>query len=1173
MESALGSIQYSENAHSDFAFPEEGGAGYCFRIEIAFQGENVNLDKMKTALRGVFVFGAALGLACALSTNAGAQSSTTGAIAGTVTDPTGAAVAGAAVVVLDTDTAIPHDTATSSDGFYSAIYLQPGHYSVTITKDGFAVFTQKGLLVQVGSRLAVDASLPLVATQASITVTGATPLLETEKTAVSQTVTESLTNGLPINGRRWEDFVLLTPAVSADGGSGLSSFRGISGLYNGNTVDGANNTQAFFSEARGRAIIVSYVYSIDSIQEFQVNNSNYSAEYGQAAGGVVNAVTKSGTNELHGDLFYNLRYPSLNALDPVAKASFASNHQTPTQTTHQQQQYGGSIGTPIIKDKLFFFGTFDGFRKVNPILYTTTAPSISTLVCPVQVTSAQCSAAETFITTDLLGAFQRNLKQNIGLGKLDYQFSPANHLSAVVNIQDWDEPDGYNTSPTVSNAGNTVNGFGATHERFVIGNWTSTFGGDKVNDVRFQWGKDYEYDLANASGPFASLSSITTYGETSALPRPAFPDEHRYQMSDDFTFQKGAHSIKIGADVNLIHEVLINLFQGDGNYSYSAPALPASVGAGCLSSTVQKTFCGWVADVFQANLGDTFSGTTGNSDLTGTTCVPTSPVPAVPTAATCYSLTGKHYSTFTQVEDPITHNGADDFYNNDYGAYVEDTWKVHSNLTLNLGLRWDLQHVPQPQHPNNLTNDPNATPLQALDTSTINIDKGEFAPRIGLAWAFDKNTVLRMGYGIFFAKTSNSTYYALRVENGIYQQTFSGCTPTNGLVLDAACAPIFPDVYFTPPGPTLAAPFSGAVTPIAICTTTAAPGANPSCPSLAGMDVPSLSQAIHGMEPNFVNPRADEGELSLEHVLPGNISVSATYLVTRGLHLPSSYDANIAPSTTTKTYSVQSASGGPPTSYTVPFYTTRLNPTTGIILNQYSAVDSWYNGLVLTIRKPISHSLELLANYTYSKALDDGEVSGTNGTFFGTDGVSDPYNLKEDYSYSDLDQRHKFVGTLVWTPNYYHGESMVARQVVNGWVLGAIVTALTGEPYSAMIGTSSFGNGGVDGGLSGAVVSTNASATGGRATWLARNSYRYPTWTNIDLRVERDFAIRERYRLAFRAEAFNLFNSTLVQGVNTEAFTYASGSLVPFSAFQTPSTTTSVLSGARQLQLGFRFEF
>jgi carboxypeptidase family protein len=1138
----------------------------------------VNLDRIKAALKGVSVFGAALVLACAVAANAGAQSSSTGAIAGTVTDPSAAAVPGAAVVVLDIDTGIPHNTATNDEGYYAVTYLQPGDYTVTITKDGFAVFTRKDLVVSVGGRLTVDASLPLVATQASITVTGATPLLETEKTAMSQTVTAGLTNGLPINGRRWEDFVLLTPAVTADGGSGLSSFRGISGLYNGNTVDGANNTQAFFSEARGRAIIVSYVYSIDSIEEFQVNNSNYSAEYGQAAGGVVNAVTKSGSNDLHGDLFYNLRYPSLNALDPVAKASFLSNHQTPTQTTHQQQQFGGSVGLPIVKDKLFFFGTYDGFRKVNPILYTTTAGSISSLGCPTQVSSTQCTEAQNFITSDLLGPFPRDLKQTVALGKLDYQLTPGNHLSAVINIQDWDEPDGYNTSPTVSNAGNTVNGFGATHERFVIGNWTSTFGGNKVNDVRFQWGKDYEYDLANASGPFASLSSITTYGETSALPRPAFPDEHRYQMSDDFTMQKGSHNIKAGVDVNLIHEVLINLFQGDGNYSYSAPALPASVGATCLSSTVQKTFCGWVADVFNANLGDTYSVTTGNSDITGTTCTPTLPVPAVPTAATCYSLTGKHYSTFTQVEDPITHDGADDFYNNDFGAYVEDTWKVHSNLTVNLGLRWDLQHVPQPAHPNNLANDPNATPLQILDTSTINIDKGEFAPRIGIAWQFAKDTVLRVGYGIFFAKTSNSTYYALRVENGIYQQTFSGCTPTNGLVLDSACAPTFPDVYFTPPGPTLSAPFTGAVTPVAICTTTAAPGANPSCPSLAGGDIPSLSQAIHGMEPNFVNPRADEGEVSLEHTLPGGIAVSATFLVTRGLDLPSSYDANVAPSTSTKTYTILPViSGGPSGTVTVPFYTTRLNPTTGIILNQYSAVDSWYNGLVITVRKPLGHGLEFLANYTYSKALDDGEVSGTNGTFFGTDGVSDPYNLREDYSYSDLDQRDKFVGTLVWTPDYAHGmSSMFARQVLDGWVVGTIVTALTGEPYSAMIGTSSFGNGGVDGGLSGAVVSTNASATGGRATWLPRNSFNYPGWANVDMRVERDFAIHERYKLDVRAEAFNLFNSTLVQGVNTEAYTYSSsggGELVPFSAFRTPSTTTSVLSGARQLQMGFRFEF
>ena len=329
----------------------------------------MNLETIKSALRGVFVIAATLVLACALATRAGAQSSTTGAIIGTVTDPSGAAVPDANIVVLDTDTNIPHDVTTNNDGFYSATSLQPGDYSVTVTKDGFAVYSHTGIVVQVGSRLTVDAALPLVTTEATVTVTGATPLIETQKTAFSQNLGQNLDEGLPINGRRWEDFVLLTPAVTADGGSGLSSFRGISGLYNGNSVDGANNTQAFFSEARGRAIIVSYVYSIDSIQEFQVNNSNYSAEYGQAAGGVVNAVTKSGTNQLHGDLFYALRYPSLNALDPVATAGLEANGLGATQTVHQQQQFGGSVGTPIIKNKLFFFGTFDaitGAVSVSP---------------------------------------------------------------------------------------------------------------------------------------------------------------------------------------------------------------------------------------------------------------------------------------------------------------------------------------------------------------------------------------------------------------------------------------------------------------------------------------------------------------------------------------------------------------------------------------------------------------------------------------------------------------------------------------------------------------------------------------------------------------------------------------------------------------------------------------
>jgi len=1057
----------------------------------------------------------------------------TGTITGTVTDPKGLAVSDANVVVRNLDTDTESTFPTNAAGIYVAPYLQPGNYQVSAIKSGFETVVHKSVAVHVGDRLTIDVQLPLQVQQVSVVVTEEAPVLETEKTEQSQTVSKDQVEGLPIATRRWENFVLLTPAVTTDGNSGLSSFRGISGLYNGNSVDGANNSQAFFSEARGRAIIVTYVYSPDSIREFQVSASNYSAEFGQAAGGVVNAVTRSGTNQLHGDLFYNLRYPDLNALDPLGKTRGIT-----TQTVHQQNQFGGSGGGAILKGKLFFFGTYDGFRKVNPILYTSTTstPTINAFLCPAAVTAALCSAAKTFVTTDLLGAFPRNLKQDVFLGKLDYELNHSNHLSAVFNIQNWKEPFGYNTAPTVANGGATQNGAGGTHERFFIANWTSTFSKNKVNEVRFQWGRDFEFDTTNSGGPSASLLNIASYGETSALPRPAFPDEHRNQISDNLSIVKGTHLLKMGVDLNFIHELLINLFQGDGNYSYNATTAFAGCPAGA-----NATFCRWVADAVGANVGD--------------------------------ASTGKHYSSFTQVNDPITHVGKDDFYNNDFGAYFEDTWKLRPKLTLNLGVRYDLQHVPAPPQPNT------ATPLLTLYTSTLNIDKNNIAPRLGLAWQFTRNTVLRVGYGIFYGKTSNSTYYALRVENGVFQQTFSGCGPT-GTAQQQACAPTFPNVFFKPPGPPLAAPFPGALAPTV---------------GIPGGTLPASVAAAHGMTPDFVNPAAHEGEVAIERELPWRMTVSATYLLTRGLHLPASYDANVAPSTATRSYDVLTSTGTTALTATVPWYTPpagsppgsgRLDSGTGLILNQASVLNSWYNGLVITVKKPMSHDLELLFNYTFSKALDDGETAGTNGTFFGTDGILDPYNLKRDYSYSDLDQRHRFVGSVIWEPSYAKGLTQaVARKALSDWSLSTIVVAATGQPYTAMIGTSILGSAlPGDGGMTGAEVSTFAGPTGGRASWLARNAFNLPNINTLDLRMGRGFSFREKYHLNFVADAFNLFNHTIVSGVNTTAFGYSgpgigacaghtNGCLVPSSSFGSRTTTSGLLYGARQMQFGARFTF
>src|SRR6266550_5742621 len=192
----------------------------------------------------------------------------TGTIVGTVTDPKGLPIVEVSVVVRNQDTETESIFPTNAAGIYVAPYLQPGNYQVTASKSGFEMVVYKNVVVHVGDRLTIDVQLSLQTQQTSIIVTEEAPVLETGKTDQSQTVSQDHVEGLPIATRRWQNFLLLTPAVTTDGTSGLSSFRGISGLYNGNSVDGANNTQAFFSEARGRAIIVTYVYSPDSIKEF-----------------------------------------------------------------------------------------------------------------------------------------------------------------------------------------------------------------------------------------------------------------------------------------------------------------------------------------------------------------------------------------------------------------------------------------------------------------------------------------------------------------------------------------------------------------------------------------------------------------------------------------------------------------------------------------------------------------------------------------------------------------------------------------------------------------------------------------------------------------------------------------------------------------------------------------
>jgi hypothetical protein len=1035
------------------------------------------------------------------------QTAGSATITGTVTDPSGSVVPAATVTIRNTDTGIERKTETSDAGVYNAAFLQPGHYEVGVSKTGFTPVLRKDLTAQVGQTLSIDLSMSVQSTQAEVTVTGEAPVVDPEKTEVSQVVSEAAVNNLPVSGRRWDSFVLLTPNVTTDGSSGMVSYRGLSGLYNSNTVDGANNNQALFSEARGRAVSGGYVYSLDSIKEYQVTSSNYSAELGQAAGGVVNAVTKSGTNAYHGDLFYYLREPNWNALDPLPKSQGIYN-----QPIHQWQQFGGSVGGPIVKDKLFFFLTYDGSRKVNPITYTNSVynANVHALPCPAQVSASQCASANAFLSS-LPGTYARATNQDVAFGKLDYQVTPRNHLSTSFDFMNYRAPNAYATLPSYNNTSLQTNGNYVYHERIFIANLDSSITSTAVNNLRFQWGRDLEVAGANAPAPFVNIggsfstSNLMTYGEFYALPRTAEPDEHRTQIADTLSMVHGRHTFKTGFDLNVIHEVMINLFQGTGSYSYAGSA--------------QQAFNNWVLDAFGINTGD--------------------------------GLTGRHYSNFSQVNDPITHVGKDDFYNNDVAGFFEDSWKANSRLTINAGLRWDIFTIPQPPQPNT------STPLNTLYTSTINIPKDQFAPRLGLAWQVSPNTVVRTGYGLFYGKTTNTTYYNTRVENGVFQQTFN-CLPSTCPQLT------FPNVIWTPPGAPMTAPFPGALAPQ---VTTFAP--------------PAGTSASRGQTPDWVNPRAHEGDVTVERQLPGGISGSIAYVVSRGEHLPIFVDANLAPATATRSYDILSAGGQTAQTYTVPFYTTRVDTNTGIINVGYSDVNSWYNSMVIAVRRPMHHGLEFTANYTLSQANDGGQVMGQYGTFAGTIVSVDPKNRKVEYGPSDLDQRHRFVANAVWMPTIKNLTGPT-KWIVNGWVFSTIVTLSTGQAQQANISAPTL-PGAADGGLTGGDAN-NASNNSGRAGWLPRNPFYGPGYHAADVRLSREFSIKERMKLAVMGEVFNLTNHTNVLQVNQTAFNYSApgsglcaghtnGCLVPNTQYLAPTSTSSFVAGPRQVQISGRLSF
>jgi outer membrane receptor protein involved in Fe transport len=504
---------------------------------------------------------AVLALAAAGVGQAQSQSSG-GAIEGTVRDESGAVLPGVAVAIRNPETAFARATETDAAGRFRAPLLPVGRYDIAASLEGFATTRREGFVLQIGQTLVVDLTLTVAATEEAIVVTAEAPVIETTRSSQSSTVNARAIENLPVNGRNFIDFVLTTPGVTRDARLGDISFAGQRGTLNSLVVDGADNNNTFFGQTLGRTGSgrAPYQFSQDAVQEFQVNRSAYSAEYGRAGGAVINVVTKSGTNDFHGSMFWFYRDKSLN------ENSFANELANRPKSPYQFDQYGGSLGGPLVKDRAFFFVSYDAQRNEIPNDIDIDS-NLAGLTLPTDA-DTQAGLAK---LRDQAGSWQRGQDQDVVLVKADWNLSDSQRVSARYNWQDF-------TGTNFENGGATNalehTGDSLVQTETLNASLSSVFGGSLFNEARAQYAKDDEPGRANSAAPEATVReqgrTVLTVGRNFFSPRAT--NIARWQAADTVTWLSGRHAVKAGLDY--LKDEIENFFPGNfsGAYTFNSIA-------------------------------------------------------------------------------------------------------------------------------------------------------------------------------------------------------------------------------------------------------------------------------------------------------------------------------------------------------------------------------------------------------------------------------------------------------------------------------------------------------------------------------------------------------------------------------------------------------------------------
>jgi outer membrane receptor protein involved in Fe transport len=972
----------------------------------------------------------------ALFTDSAHAQSVNGSIQGTVVDQSGAVLPGVTVTVTNSSTAATRSMVTDETGTFRAELLPVGTYDVSAELSGFTAPKATSVTVTVGATLTLRVEMRVAGVAENVTVTAAVPVIETTRSQVSTTVGEAAIQNLPVNGRNFIDFALLTPGVTRDVRTGDISFAGQRGTLNSLVIDGADSNNTFFGQTLGRTGSgrAPYQFSQDAVQEFQVNSNAYSAEYGRAGGAVINVVTKSGTNDVHGSAFEFLRRTGLNANDAISESRGLPKR------VYKYDQFGATLGGPIQRDRHFFFVNYDGQRNTQPNTVFLNVPASAP-------TDADTVAAINRLTP-LAASYDQTRNQNVFLGKVDSQLSSVQRLSLRYNHQNFNGQN-FENSGTQNSSQHT--GASNVFTRTFNASLASVLGPSLFNEVRMQFARDGEPGEANSDLPEATVrqagTTVLTIGRNSFSPRET--TIKRWQAADTVTLARGPHKVKAGGDVQF--DNILNFFPGNFFGVYSFQSL-ASFNRGAPNGANES--------YIQAFPGAGTSGGTTHPDIRETS------------------------------------------------LFAQDEWRVNEELTVNAGVRYDLQLFKQPQ-----TRNPDPQLAAAgLDTSVMHRDKNNIGPRVGLAYSpAGGKYVLRGGYGIFYGRTTSIMVGTAHSNNGINVQTI---TFTGNQV------PTYPNTFASLP--------TGASAP---------------------------RPTIFAFDPGFQNPRVQQASAGVEYQLMANTSISVNYLFVRGDQLPRSTDINIGASSDV-TYSVAG------TSQTLTYPRFAAGPFTNFarVIQFQSSAESQYNGLTLELNRRMTNHTQLRVAYTIGKVTDtvpDATAVVPGSSSDDAKYASNPANFETDRAVGNNDQRHRLVMSGVWDTNGIADahEGMI-RNVIGGWSFSAILTAQSGQPYSARVGA-------VD-------LNRDGNTRNDYAPGTTRNQYNLPTQVGFDPRVARTFAIGT-LRLTAIAEAFNLFNRANVTSVNNTLYAAntTTSVLTPQSAFG----QTLAVGDPRIAQLAIKIAF